>query len=140
LFELHSDLSAIQEQTNIPQRIYFPLRFFILFYFYCYKMAGIKKSFLHYTIFLNSAGHLFQLGIRNYELGNLWKTEPLSFKDPSVAKHILSHTTLFLYFNNLMCNKGIRERGQMYSRATEGALKDKGFAFHKSSEVIIHSL
>ena len=32
--------------------------------------------------------------------------KPLFLKAPSVAKNILSHTTLFLYFNNRMCNKG----------------------------------
>jgi len=145
LFELHSDLSAIWKQTNIPQRIYFPLRFFILFNFYSYKMTGKSFCFLHH-ILSSLTGHLFQLrnnvrrkSITNYELRNnvrhksIRETEPLSFKAPLVAKHILSHTTLFLYFNNLMCNKGIRERGQMYSKATEGALKDKGFAFLKAA-------
>ena len=44
-------------QTNIPQRIYFPLRFFISFNFYSYKMAGKSFCFLHH-ILSSLTGHL----------------------------------------------------------------------------------
>jgi len=110
--------NLVWEQTYLPQRIHFPLRFFILFNFYFHKMTGKSLCFLHH-ILSSLTGHLYfnyrppltppQEGNvellrsscgaviwnannanarKNYTTGNGSAVKPLFLKAPLVAKHI----------------------------------------------------